>query len=202
MKNKKSKIILRKWWFWGLVIVLIIITISVAILIRKNTFSNSDKNKTSNTSSCNIIADNDDKYFIKNFNKIKMGITYNQVKVILGDGKIETPSVDDRIVAYSWSNKNGSIIIVGIQADKVVLKTQVVVKFINAKVTLKKYNKINNGMTYNKVKGILGEGQLESQSKIDGSKTEEYEWVNSDYTNIEITFLNNKVVTKSQRDLK
>lgn len=202
-ENKERKSILKKWWFWTLIVILIIMAIILTIVIRKNTFSSSTANKTHNTSSSNIIVANDeDKNLIKNFNKIKMGMTYDQVKVILGEGKIDEPPIQDDIITYSWFNNNSNVIIVGIRDNKTVLKSMAMPDFINAKVTLKMFNKIKKEMTYKQVKSVFGEGQITSQSEMDGGKCEEYIWVNSDYSSIKITFENNKVLYMSQNDLK
>ena len=73
---------------------------------------------------------------------------------------------------------------------------------MDAKVTMDKYNKINNGMTYDQVKAILGEGQLSSQSLIVNVKDEIYSWINTDGSNMQVTFQNGKVDTKAQFELK
>jgi hypothetical protein len=65
-----------------------------------------------------------------------------------------------------------------------------------------KYNKINNGMTYDQVKQALGEGQLMSQTELLGSKSDIYTWINRNGSNMNVTFQGGNVESKAQFELK
>lgn len=70
-------------------------------------------------------------------------------------------------------------------------------------VTFEKYQKIENGMTYDQVKQIIGhEGEELSQNEIAGIKTIMYQWVNKNGSNMNAMFQNDDVVQKSQFRLK
>jgi hypothetical protein len=70
-------------------------------------------------------------------------------------------------------------------------------------VTFEKYQKIENGMTYEQVKQIIGhEGEELSQNEIAGIKTIMYQWVNKNGSNMNAMFQNDAVVQKSQFGLK
>lgn len=144
------------------------------------------------------------KYSLDKFMQVQMGMTYDQVKGILGDGTEES-SVGDgdaKAVTYSWKNNDASNISIEIQGGKVVNKTQAMLQSMNSGATLDKYNQINNGITYEQVKHILGEGELVSQTDIEGAKSEMYEWINVGGANMNITFQDGKVEAKAQSGLK
>lgn len=144
------------------------------------------------------------KYSFDKFMQIQMGMSYDQVKGILGEGTEESSSGDGdlKTVSYRWKNNDGSNLSVMLQGGKVVTKAQAFLKNMDAKVTLEKYNKINNGMTYEQVKGMLEDGMLMSQTELLGTKSEMYGWINSNGSNMNITFQNGKVESKAQFQLK
>lgn len=66
-------------------------------------------------------------------------------------------------------------------------------------VTMAEFNRIENGMTYEAVTKIIGAaGQLQSQSDIAGYSTVMYSWMNSNGSNMNAMFQNNKLVQKAQ----
>jgi hypothetical protein len=69
-------------------------------------------------------------------------------------------------------------------------------------VTMDKYNQVKEGMTYEQVKAILGEGQIISQTKIINAESIMYEWINKDGSNMNGTFSGNKLQAKAQINLK
>jgi hypothetical protein len=72
----------------------------------------------------------------------------------------------------------------------------------DAKVTLEQYNKVKDGMSYSKVKAILGEGTIMSQSKIMDMESTMYVWSNKDMSNMNCTFSGDKMMMKAQFNLK
>lgn len=144
------------------------------------------------------------KYSYSKFMQIGMGMTYDQVKKILGSGTEEASSGngDAKTITYTWKNDDTSNIFVELQGGKVVNKSQAMLKNMNAKVTLDEYNKINMGMDYKQVNSIIGDGELASETNLIGDKNEMYEWINEDGSNMNITFQDGKVDTKTQTELK
>ncbi|NFV13050.1 DUF3862 domain-containing protein [Clostridium sporogenes] len=138
------------------------------------------------------------------FSKVSMGSTYEEVKSILGKGKESTSSEVGGIktVIYTWNNGDGSNMNVTFQNDKSLGKAQAGLSREKADVNMEKYNKIETGMDYNKVKEILGEGELMSISQIAGSNTSIYSWVNSNGTNMNVTFQDGTSTAKAQFGLK
>lgn len=206
MVLKGKKPFYKKWWFWVIVIIVIGSAISSGGNKNSNTSQQVSNSKTTitNTQSQSESKSEDKKYSYDKFMKISMGMTYEQVKAILGEGVEESSSGDGKLktVSYSWQNDDGSNISVMLQGNKVINKAQAFLQSMDANITLDKYNKISNGMTYNQVKKILGEGQLTSQGQLLGTKTEIYEWINSDGSNMNVTFQNGKVESKAQFQLK
>lgn len=202
MEQKPKKKFYKRWWFWLLVIIILIV-------IGVNASSGSSGSKStssgnSNTSGSSSKKADSKKYSMDKFMKVSMGMSYAQVKGILGEGTEDSSSGDgaEKTISYSWQNDDGSNISVMLQGDKVTNKAQAMLQSMDAKVTMDKYNKINNGMTYDQVKAILGEGQLTSQTDLLGSKSEIYEWINSDGANMNVTFEDGKVTSKAQLELK
>ena len=194
MADKKKKSIFKRWWFWAVVIIMIFVIKGIA------TSGGSPTSKPTAGQS----STEGKKYTYEKFLKVSMGMTYDQVKAILGDGTEESSTGDgaDKTVSYTWKNDDGGNISVMIQGTKVTNKAQAGLQSMDAKVTMEKYNKIKSGMTYDQVKEILGEGQLISETELMGTKDQMYEWINSDGANMNITFQNGKVDTKTQFELK
>jgi flagellar biosynthesis component FlhA len=72
-----------------------------------------------------------------------------------------------------------------------------------AGVTLENFNKISNGMTYEKVVEILGsKGKVMIEKEIAGSKNIVYMWEGERFTNITAMFVNGKLDSKNQIGLK
>ena len=76
-------------------------------------------------------------------------------------------------------------------------------------VTMEKFSKIENGMSYEAVVGIIGkEGELNSQNQIQGGgvvptiDTAMYSWTNPSGTGMNAIFQNDKLMQKSQFGLK
>lgn len=167
-----------------------------------NSTKQDNKNTTESTNTRPKITEK--KYSYDKFMQIEMGMTYDQVKAILGDGTEESSTGDGdlKTITYRWQNSGGSNLSITLQGGKVINKTQAFLQSMDAKVTMDKYNQIKNGMSYDQVKGILGDGQLTSLSVILDSKSEIYEWINAGGANINVTFNNGVVESKAQVGLK
>lgn len=190
----------------------IMVILFIAVQVLNSKFQNAfgvNKETSTTASSQNLKLENkmkqeNKKYSYSKFIEISMGMTYDQVKKILGAGieEVSSGEGDTKIITYTWKNDDVSNIFVEIQGGKVVNKSQTMLKNMDAKVTIDKYNKINMGMNYEQVKAILGEGELASQTSLAENKNEMYEWINEDGSNMNITFQDGKVDTKTQIELK
>lgn len=138
-----------------------------------------------------------------NFLKVKMGSTYSQVVKIVGSGKKESSSSIGGIksVVYSWTSGMGTMTITT-ENGKVLSKAQLGLTNVYAKITNSKYKKLKDGMSYKKVKSIMGKGsQLVAESKMSGIDVKEYSWINSSGSNADCTFTNGKLDGKYELGL-
>lgn len=78
-------------------------------------------------------------------------------------------------------------------------------KYNENHITMKEYNEIQTGMTYEQVKKIVGSpGEVSSQVESNGYKVVIVTWYGNDYTgsNANVTFTNDEVTGKAQVGLK
>lgn len=166
-----------------------------------NTISSDSKSTSSKTSA---PKEEKTKVTYENFLKIKMGDKYENVVSILGDGKEQSSSEVSGVktVMYAWNGSGVSNMNVTIQNGIVIGKAQLGLAESDTKVTLDKYNQVKEGMTYDKVKAVLGEGQIISQTKIMDIEAIIYSWANKDGSNMNCTFTGGKMSVKAQFNLK
>ena len=71
-------------------------------------------------------------------------------------------------------------------------------------ITLDEFNKIENGMTYDQVKEIVGcDGTVNSDTEVMGSKMTIYSWYGKDgISNANVNIQDNKLINKTQIGLK
>ncbi len=69
-------------------------------------------------------------------------------------------------------------------------------------VTMENYKKVKNGMSYEEVVEILGEGEEISSTNVAGYSTSSYMWKPGTFSNVTLTFQNNKLISKFQMGLK
>lgn len=71
-------------------------------------------------------------------------------------------------------------------------------------ITLEEFNKIQNGMSYEEVKNIIGsDGTVVSDTEIEGFRMIIYSWYGEDeISNANFNFQNNKLTNKTQIGLK
>jgi hypothetical protein len=200
-----EKAFYKKWWFW--VIVILILGIAIAIGSQRNKDKSSDSNTNTDTTVNETepeTKDEDTKINYTNFLSVQMGQKYEEVVNLLGQGTEKTSSEVSGVktTLYSWEAKGENNLNVTIQNGVVIGKAQFGLKSMDAGITLEKYNGINNGMTYEQVKEILGEGQIVSQDKSKNSEITMYEYANKDGSNADITISGDSVKLKSQSGLK
>lgn len=202
METKIKKPFYKKWWLWVIVIIVIVVAIGSGGGSDKKT-ANTNSNKSATTVE-NTKKEEGTKITYENFLKIKMGAKLADVEAILGKGTEESSSELGGIktAMYSWNGQGISNMNVTIQNDVVTGKAQLGLDSTDAKVTLEKYNQVKEGMSYDQVKGILGEGQIMSQTKLMDIESTMYSWINSDGSNMNCTFSGGKMALKAQFNLK
>lgn len=140
------------------------------------------------------------------YEKIAEGMAYEEVVEILGEEGKETASTDTGGVEgkyYEWEIDNEIIHVMFIdgKADTKA-KGSLDFKASDKEITKDMYEKIKEGMIYEEVVEIAGEGEEVSKSETEGIIITMYQWINSDGSNMTIMFQNGKVDTKSQFNLK
>lgn len=145
---------------------------------------------------------------IEQYNKIKLGMTYEEVKVIMGsegkkDGEINSASRNLSDNQYHWLNPNNSRITVVFDSDNRVASvlTENLEQYSLGQLappnqpageiiaTREQYYQLQLGMTYEEVKAIMGsEGKLNSGFNPEGVEDFKatYEWMNPDGTGIKV----------------
>lgn len=137
----------------------------------------------------------------ENFLNIKMGQSYGEIADLLGEGK-ESSSSDIDTTIYRWNGKGISNISVTVQNGIITAKTQAGLNSNQIDITMDNYNKIENGMTYEQVKSILGEGEVTSQTDMTNQKSITYSYINKDGSYASFTFTGDSMSTKAQFNLK
>lgn len=162
-------------------------------------FDNSDGDS-ENTESNNP----QDKISYDNFLNISMGMSYEEVRNILGDGKevSSNETKGTKTTMYEYEGKGINNITIMLENDSVISKSQLNLKEDKSNISLDDYNKINNGMSYETAKELIGEGQLVTESSMMGSKSYIYSYINTDGSNANFTFDSNGLTVKSQYNLK
>lgn len=199
MEERKNKSVLKKSWLGGIALI-----IAIGLSGCGSTTSTNNSGTTPAPETKVETPKDTKKVTMEKYLQVTMGMSYEDVKKILGDG-IEQASVDaagTNTKAYGWQNDDGTNMMVTLQNDKVTSKAQAGLGKNDAKVTLDKYNQIKEGMTVEEVKGILGEGQETSYTEMVGTKIEMYSWINFDGANMNATFQDGKMNMKAQFGLK
>lgn len=175
-------------------------------IYSQNTNGGQNRNQSSN----NPVADDDQSdsngLTIEKFMQIKSNSSYKQAVEILGtEGEQMSSSGSGtyKTEMYQWSNGNGGFIFLMFINDKLTSKTQNGLnERITESLTLDKFNQLQDGMKYEEVSGIIGEGDLQSSMFILGSTFDTYQWKADNFSYVSISFQNGKLNSKSQFGLK
>ncbi|KHD38718.1 hypothetical protein NL50_04270 [Clostridium acetobutylicum] len=193
--KSKMKIIFSITMFFALV------SVGVIKLNKENTAAYAAKGKALSHHMKNSVKDK--KYSMKKFLRINMGMNYKSVENILGVSE-KTGQINDKreLMNHQWKNSDDSYIVVITKNNYVVSKIEIGLEKINANISRVKYKKISRGMSYEKVKNLVGKGELLSETNLMGSNSKMYQWVNSDGSSMNITFTNGIVDYKTEKKLK
>lgn len=139
------------------------------------------------------------------FLSIKLGSSYEDVVAILGEGN-EVASNENEghiFTQYVWvgdvTSKGIDIIVMD---NEVINKKQQGLDQIVANTNMEKYKQIQEGMTYDQVKDILGEGVLASEMSLFDMNSKTYTWTNEEFSGITMYFTDDLVETKTHYNLE
>lgn len=168
------------------------------------------------------------RYTMLQYSQLRVGMTYEQVKEILGaegllDPGFRTDGNNNSAVMYHWINPNGSAISIVFDGEKKVanlgsynlanpnnlqmVRTEqgTLQDLSQSSISIEQYNKIKLGMTYEEVKAIMG-----SEGKKDGEINQasrnisdnQYHWLNPNNSRITVIFdSNNRVASVLTQNL-
>ena len=135
----------------------------------------------------------------ENYLKIKLDMSYDDVKSILGEGKKKEIKTD--IISYTWEEQ-GKTILVQTNKGKVQTKIQSKLGKTTSKLTVDQFDKITNDMTIDQLVSILGPDYAEvSYKKSDNAILRNVIWALPDRTSIKVYLKDGKVINKNN-DLK
>ncbi len=188
----------------GILAVIILVAIGGILGGKDKGNDNAAGDGKSQQTSTNNPSKEGTKITYENFLKINMGDTYEDIVAILGEGEEDLTSETGgmKTVMYTWKGTGISAMNVTIMNDEVINKTQIGLKNLTADINMDKYNQVKEGMTYEEVKAILGEGEVTSHSEIMDVESAIYSWINKDASNMNCTFIGNKLELKAQFNLK
>ncbi|MBO3443079.1 DUF3862 domain-containing protein [Clostridium sp. CCUG 7971] len=204
-KEKIKKPFYKKAWFW-IIAVIIIAGFAGSGADENPETSNQASNTESIEESKNVEDSKKEKNKVNydNFMKIEMGQSHEDVIALIGEGEEQTSSEVSGIktAIYTWNGDGISNMNVTIQNGVVAGKAQVGLKKADSDITLEKYEKVKEGMSYEEVKNILGEGEISSETKMANIKSVIYSYINKGGSNANFTFTNDKLQMKAQFNLK
>jgi hypothetical protein len=177
------------------------------LLANKSTNSNNKDTTVPSLAKSPKPADSDSKSLtIEKYSQLEMNSSYKKAVEILGSEGVEMSSSGSgayKSQMFKWSNSETEFIIVLFLNDKLTNKTQAGLNTkIDETLSLAKYNQLKDGMKFEEVTAILGEGVEMSKTEIMGSSVTSYQWRGSDFASITASFQNGKLNSKSQFGLK
>ena len=144
----------------------------------------------------------------KKFVALPMGSDYNTVRNALGvDGELkhENQVGDTKTQAYQF-RVGSAVAMMTFQRGQLTNKAMDSLTFYRQNgesITMDQFNRVQTGMTYDQVKDIFGRhGLLKSETNIGGHDSRLMSWINSDGSNVIITFSQGTVSSKTQTRLK
>lgn len=208
MQNRTKRKFYRQWWFWTTGIIIS----AAALSLRKNNkicdlYKEAKENMDTSPGDSlfkDLIQEQEEKINYKNFLRIRMGDSYDSVTSIIGNEAEEILSDVNGIKNLSYSRRGPGIgnISITLENNTVVGKAQAGLGKINSNVTLEKYDQVEEGMTYEEIVSILGEGELTSHTSVMTMDTMIFSWINKDGSNMNCSFSGGRMKAKAQFNLK
>lgn len=172
-----------------------------------STSAQSTDTATASSTATSASATESDGITADEFAAIENGMSYDEVKAIIGeDGTEDSTSEISGVttVVYSWSSEGFGTANVTFQNDQVVNKAQIGVDSSSVTVTMDQYNQVETGMSYDEVKTIMGgDGSVMSDTTLADQHSVIYSWSGSALgSSCTVTFINDAVSSKSQAGLE
>lgn len=188
------------------VIVLVIVLGIIGSIVGGN-HSKDGANSSSSTSTA--VQKKERAVTYEKFMSLQMGATYDDVKSLIGkDGELqhENDVAGQKTKAYVWKDGDANMSCI-FQGGKMTSKSMASLRNLvepNGKdVSMAQFEKIEAGMSYDDVKGILGrDGLLMSEVSLMGHDSKIFVWMNKAGANMNISFSNGNVDSKTQTGLK
>lgn len=168
----------------------------------KDTDKDADKDSTSDSKGSGSLS-------YDNFKKLDFGMSYDEVKGILGSDGEETSS--SQVGKYEsktfvWKGGKSERISVSFRNDELRFANQGGLTDYSgdADVTKAKFDQIKTGMSYDEVKDLIGsDGEITSMSKIADTTLMSYVWKGEKkFSSLRGSFKDGKLTSKSQANLK
>lgn len=133
------------------------------------------------------------------FSKVEIGQTYDDIVNELGEPNQLVKSGEE--YTYVWKCENDKAICVVVEDDVVTSKSQSISTIENANVTIDMYNQLEEGMTLEEVKAILGEGVITYEEKINGVNSSTYAYYNENRSSIIIDIRDGVLYSKCKNNI-
>ena len=135
------------------------------------------------------------------FEQIENGMTYDEVTDLVGS-EGEKQSESNGKVTYNWRGEDGGTVSVIFDNGQVTTKSQFGLLDSTDTATMDKYNQVQEGMTYDEVKEIMGsDGELMSSTGDSSSGTQVYIWYSEGGGTATVSFSGGVVTMKAQSGL-
>ena len=174
------------------------------LLANKKTSENSNRNAVITTAPANPARSNG--LTMEKYLQIEMKSNYKKAVEILGSEGVQMSSSGSgtyKTEMYKWSSSVNEFIILLYLNDKLTTKSQAGLnKDINESISLEKYNQLKDGMSYEEVAAILGDGFEQSKTEMIGSVLVTYQWRGDNFKYITASFQNGKLTSRSQFGIK
>lgn len=143
------------------------------------------------------------------FLALQMGSSYDNVKAALGvEGQLshENDVAGIKTQAYNWKDGDATITTM-FQNGELTTKSMASLSFLKSngdEIKMVQFNNVQIGMTYDQVKQALNnrDGYLMSEAQFMGSSSQIYSWINNGGSNVQVTFTDGAVDSKTQFGLK
>ena len=167
-----------------------------------------DTKDTTSTDSTSTTSSSGGTVSMDNFNKLKLGMSYDEAKGVMGGDGNETSSSkigNYESKSYQWKGEKFAQIRATFRNGKLSSRSQsgITSSDGSADISQDKFNKIQTGMSYSEIKGVVGsDGEMTRESQIGNSTLTSYVWKGPKYANIRISLKDDKMQNKYQSGLK
>lgn len=173
---------------------------------NKQTEESSDKSSSSSSNkeerSIITLKEENSTLTYEDFKNIKLGISYEECKAGIGEANMLVQESDKK--TYTWKMGNNKTISVVVQDNIIKSKAQGLLNDNKIPITRAQYDSLNNGMTLDEVKAIVGNEGVFTNAELqsDGKTKTLYSYHNGDASSAILTFVDNALYSKSNNNLE